>query len=158
MPTRILGINLTVISVNFFDNETIQVTIFLKKPHGWPRFVCLQDDTNMPDQISVKIYITSLLLKIIIIYAFRLAQISWALTKSCNCTIPQVPLVIRLFIWQKDDLAYANVNYSHGYSLSKVSAITPCCADEENFFRKLIPHMIQLVTSWLFLLRSCVLQ
>ncbi len=39
--------------------------------------MCLQDETSMPGQRLVKIDDTTLLRKIIIVYALKLAQISW---------------------------------------------------------------------------------
>ncbi len=38
------------------------------KPHRWPYYMCLQDDTNMLDQILVKNDIATPLQKIILVY------------------------------------------------------------------------------------------
>ncbi len=64
--------------------------------------------------------------KRIAVYTFRLVQFSRVFTMMCNCTIPQIPLVIHLVTWQKDGLAYASVNCSHGYSLDEINASMLC--------------------------------
>ncbi len=46
------------------------------------------------------------------------------------------PLVIHLVMWQKDGLACADVNCSHGCSLGEITAIMIRYADEEVFLLK----------------------
>ncbi len=47
---------------------------------------------------------------------------------------------------------------SHGYSLGEITVTMLCSADEEVIFSENVPHMTQLDTNCLFLLRSCGLQ
>ncbi len=63
-----------------------------RKPHRWPRYVCLQNDTNICDQSLIlknRYHYTPTVsyhtaCKIIIVYIFRLPQIPWALDMSCS--------------------------------------------------------------------------
>ncbi len=58
---------------------------------------------------------------------------------TCNYTIAEVPLVIHLAMWQKGGLAFANVNYNHGYLLSEITPIMLSQADQEAFFSEKKP-------------------
>ncbi len=44
------------------------------------------------------------------------------ITLRYNCTIPQIQLIIRLIMWQKFGLAFANVKCNHSYSLGEIAA------------------------------------
>ncbi len=74
----------------------------------------------MPDQVSVK--------KSIALHEYLKIGPNFIIffSMTCNCTIPKVPLVNHLAMWQKGGLAFANVNYNHGYSLGEITATMLC--------------------------------
>ncbi len=57
-------------------------------------------------------------------------------------------IVIHLVKRKKDSLACANVNCSQDYALGEITAIMPCCIDEEVFLsEKKVPYMTRLDTN-----------